>query len=70
MAAKKAKLDKQFNTSTRVITSKDEAASNQSEIFKGLSVYINGYTGNVLIMTIREFLTSTCLNEIDAYYPI
>lgn len=46
MAVKKAKLDNQFNASVRGMYKKDESM-NTAEIFKGISVWINGYTGKI-----------------------
>lgn len=47
MAVKRAKLDNQFNKSTRGLNGND-TVQDISEIFKGVSIYINGYTSKYL----------------------
>ncbi|ODN00632.1 DNA repair protein REV1, partial [Orchesella cincta] len=44
MAVKKAKLDNQFNCSTRVYGAGETGDSDALDIFTGVSIYINGYT--------------------------
>jgi hypothetical protein len=43
MNAKKSKLTEQFNTGA----SKESHLQATSKIFSGISVYVNGYTGNL-----------------------
>jgi primosomal replication protein N len=43
MAAKKAKLQKQFSEDAAVEGSRHSSAS--SNIFRGVAIFVNGYTG-------------------------
>ncbi len=46
MGAKKAKLDQQINHKNGI----EEAGALGSGIFNGISIYINGYTGNFICL--------------------
>lgn len=54
MAAKVSKLDEQFRLDAPREKQKDGSCSN---IFRGVSIYVNGYTGNTVLLSVCPFLS-------------
>lgn len=52
MAAKVSKLDEQFKSDAPREKQKEGTCSN---IFKGVSIYVNGYTGSKMLCTLLTY---------------